>query len=106
MAIDFNSIGGRAPVSQPDNPNVSGDKTLREPTSAQQSTGGTSTTDTVSITDNANQLQALENNVAQLPVVDTQRVEAAKAAIANGNYEANPTSIADKILSFEAQLGG
>lgn len=75
-----------------------------EPTVPQQQTGRPSTVDTVSLTDTAAQLRNLENNLAQLPVVDSQRVESIQQAIGNGTYEIDPKRIAAKMLGLEQQL--
>lgn len=75
-----------------------------EPTSAQLETGRPSTGDTVSLTDTASQLRKLENSLASLPVVDAQRVERVKQAIADGNFQIDPVQVADKMLSFERAL--
>lgn len=77
-----------------------------EPTVAQQQTGRPSTVDTVSLTDTASRLRELENSLANMPVVDTQRVESIQRAIADGSYEMDAARIADKMLRFEAELQG
>jgi negative regulator of flagellin synthesis FlgM len=51
-------------------------------------------------------LQDLEKEVAAMPVVDTQRVEAVQLALATGIYEVDPASTADKLIEFEFALGG
>ena len=76
----------------------------QEPTAPQDETGPPSTSDTVSITDAAARLQSLENTLAELPVVDTQRVEAVKQAISSGSFEVDSARIADKLLNFEQAL--
>ena len=63
-------------------------------------------TDTVSLTDAAQRLRELEKSVASLPVVDTQRVDAVKKALADGTYRIKPERIADKMLGFENALTG
>lgn len=75
-----------------------------EPTVSQQQTGRPSTVDTVSLTDTAARLRTLESNLAQLPVVDPQRVDTIRQAIQNGSYEVNPKRIAAKMTGFEQQL--
>ncbi len=78
-----------------------------EQTVSQQETGSSSNvTDSVSLTDTAARLQKLENTIAELPVVDAQKVEDIRSAIANGEYEVNPGRIADKMMSFDAELNG
>ena len=69
---------------------------------AQQATGAPTTGDTVTITDTAARLSRLESTLAQVPVVDTQRVESIQRALANGTYEINPERIADKLLAMES----
>ncbi|MEW5992786.1 MAG: flagellar biosynthesis anti-sigma factor FlgM [Candidatus Zixiibacteriota bacterium] len=75
-----------------------------EPTAAQQQTGRPSTMDTVSLTDTAARLRELENSLAKLPVVDSQRVETLQQAIANGSYEVDSGRVAEKMLRFERDL--
>lgn len=75
-----------------------------EPTAAQQQTGRPSTMDTVSLTDTAARLRELENSLAKLPVVDSQRVESIQQAIANGSYEVDSGRVAEKMLRFERDL--
>lgn len=72
--------------------------------SSQQQTGKPSTLDTVSLTDSAALLQKIEAVLADVPVVDTQRVENIRKALANGTYEIDATRVAEKLLSFENRL--
>ncbi len=58
--------------------------------------------DTVNITSTASQMQSLEKQLASLPVVDVQRVDAVKREISNGTFEINPTRIADKMIQIES----
>ncbi|MFM1892792.1 MAG: negative regulator of flagellin synthesis FlgM [Pseudomonadota bacterium] len=60
--------------------------------------------DRVSLTDQAAQLQTLESQIANLPVVDTQRVREVQHALATGNFHIDPASVADKLLNFESGL--
>ncbi|HKJ09229.1 MAG TPA: flagellar biosynthesis anti-sigma factor FlgM [Gammaproteobacteria bacterium] len=62
-------------------------------------------TDTVSLTNTAQQLRSLANQVGQMPAVDTHKVQAIKHALANGTYEINPTRVANKMIAFERSLG-
>ena len=64
----------------------------------------TGTRDRFSLTDQAAQIQALESQVSNLPVVDTKRVTDVQQAIATGELRINPESVADKILKFEVGL--
>jgi len=62
--------------------------------------------DKVSLTDTAKQLQGLADHVAQLPAVDSQRVDAIRQAVTNGTYQVHPQRVADKMVAFEKALGG
>jgi negative regulator of flagellin synthesis FlgM len=61
--------------------------------------------DQVSLTPAAQQLRHLEKQIADQPVVDTQKVNAVKEALANGSYEINPSRVAEKMMSLERALG-
>ncbi len=76
-----------------------------EPKVHQEQTGRPSTVDTVSLTDTAARLRELESTLANLPVVDTQRVEDIQRALAEGAFEVDPARVAEKMMAFEAQLG-
>ena len=60
----------------------------------------------MSLTDTAARLRKLESTLAQLPVVDRQRVEAPRQAIADGSYRVDPARVAEKLLAFESALTG
>lgn len=63
------------------------------------------TGDEVRLSSQASQLQALESEIANLPVVDTQRVQDVQRTLATGSFEVQPARVADKMLQFEAGLG-
>jgi len=51
------------------------------------------------------QLQALERELGEAPAsFDTARVDAVRAAIADGSYRIDPQAIADRMLSLERDL--
>ena len=77
-----------------------------EPTATQDETGRPSTLDTVSLTDTSAKLQHLDNTISQLPVVDSQHVEALRQAIDNGSFKADSSRIAGKMMNMERALGG
>ena len=60
--------------------------------------------DQVQLSNQAAQLQALEAEISNLPVVDTQRVQDVQRTIATGSFQIEPAEVADKLLSFEAGL--
>ena len=62
------------------------------------------TSDRVSLTGEARQLQDLAAQLASEPVVDSQRVEAVRSAVENGSFTVNPDRIAEKMMSLEQAL--
>jgi negative regulator of flagellin synthesis FlgM len=63
-----------------------------------------STADSVKLTGEAQQLQALEARIASEPVVDAQRVQAVRTAVGNGTFTVNPERIAEKMISLEQAI--
>jgi len=61
-------------------------------------------TDSVSLTNAATQLQSLQRDLAAVPEVDTARVEAIKAAIADGSYSVDSNKLAQNLIDFEQQF--
>ncbi|MCU7893431.1 MAG: flagellar biosynthesis anti-sigma factor FlgM [Candidatus Thiodiazotropha sp. (ex Ustalcina ferruginea)] len=68
----------------------------------------TSTTSTrkdhFNMTGSAGRLLELEGRIAQMPIVDGQKVEAVKLALANGSFTIDPQTAADKMLAMELSL--
>lgn len=60
--------------------------------------------DSVSLTDQAEKLSALQKNIKDQPVVDTKRVEAIRSAILDGTYTVNAAKTAEKMADFEGLL--
>ena len=102
MSIDINGISSHRVNGPVD------DSQLKKPQEQARHTpepsSGNSAQDTVSLSDKAVQLGKLDNSVITAPVVDSQRVEQVKAAIANGSYEVDPVRITDKLMQFESML--
>ncbi len=101
MAIEINNITSTKAQRSTDDTKLN--QSSDQP-AAQQETGKSSATDTVSLSDNAVQLGKVEHSVATTPVIDTQRVEQLKQAIANGSYEVDAKQVADKLMQFESIL--
>ena len=58
----------------------------------------------VSLTDTAAKLQRVEAQIANQPVVDTQKVESVKKAIADGSFKVDSGRAAEKMAEFESLL--
>ena len=82
-------------VSSPDN--RGGDKSASVAASETRS-------DTVSLTNTATQLQSLQQTLSDVPEVDSARVEALQAAIADGSYNVDVNELAQNLIDFEQQL--
>jgi negative regulator of flagellin synthesis FlgM len=101
MSIEINGMtSAKVPVSSEE---TQLDRAT-EQTPTQQESGTSSTSDTVSLSENAVQLGKLETSVVSTPVSDTQRIERVKQAIMDGSYEIDPVKVAEKLMQFEAIL--
>ena len=60
--------------------------------------------DHVTLTNSARSLQKIEEAVAKTPVVNADKVAAAKQAISSGTYKIDAGRIAGKILKYESGL--
>ncbi len=70
---------------------------------AARSSAGSS--DQLQLSNQAALLQALEAEIANLPIVDTQRVHEVQRTLATGTFKIIPAQVAHKLLTFEAGLG-
>lgn len=77
---------GKQSVDQPENTSTS-------PSSSPE--------DVVRLSPEAAELQALEDNLTELPAVDEARVEAIRQQIKNGDYQINPDRIAQKLIDAD-----
>ncbi|KAF1017183.1 MAG: hypothetical protein GAK31_00442 [Stenotrophomonas maltophilia] len=62
--------------------------------------------DSLRLTGEATQLQALERNLSAAPAIDANRVQAVRDALQNGTYKINPDAIASRMLELDQQLHG
>ncbi|RMG35632.1 MAG: flagellar biosynthesis anti-sigma factor FlgM [Gammaproteobacteria bacterium] len=103
MSIEIDTSRNRPPLTSTETGRSSG---LGEQPSdtAVTSHPSASRADSASITSRAAQLQRLEAQIENLPIVDTHRVDEVQRALATGSYEIQPARVADKLLRFEAGL--
>jgi negative regulator of flagellin synthesis FlgM len=71
---------------------------------AEQSAQSTPAGETVELTSGARLLQRLDKTLAEVPEIDSSRVEAVKTAIASGEYQIDAQKIADAILRSDQTL--
>lgn len=62
--------------------------------------------DVVTLTDLASRLQKLTQSVADLPVADQKKIESFRQSIADGSYQVDSHTVAEKLASIEALLAG
>ena len=84
---------------------VSTRSTARAGSEREAPVAATPPADSVRLTGEATGLQALERELGEAPAsFDTARVDAVRAAIADGSYRIDPQAIADRMLSLERDL--
>jgi len=62
--------------------------------------------DSVRLTDEATQLQAMQRDLSAAPAIDAARVQAVREALENGSYRIDPNAIASRMLDLDQQLRG
>jgi negative regulator of flagellin synthesis FlgM len=100
----ISGISTTEPVAKPTASSSNGvvaDKSLGE---GSASAATAQTGDHVTLTDSARALQKIEEAVAKTPVVDANKVAAAKQAISSGTYKIDAGRIAGKLLNYERGL--
>ena len=104
MGIEINGSSGR-PAQESAEASKSQATTGQRASQSNAGAKNAPTGDQLQLSNQAAQLKALEAEIADLPVVDTQRVQDVQRTLATGSFEIQPARVADKMLSFEAGLG-
>lgn len=60
--------------------------------------------DSLRLTGEATNLQALQRELSNAPAIDNARVQAVREALENGSYRINPEAIAQRMLDLDQQL--
>jgi len=60
--------------------------------------------DSVSLTGSFQQVTALKEQIARLPIIDMQKVEDIKNTINDGSFKLNTDNIATKFIRYEKEL--
>ena len=60
--------------------------------------------ETVQLTDTASRLRDLTQSVANIPVVDRQRVDSFQQSINDGSYRIDDQQVAEKVIGFETMM--
>lgn len=103
MVIDFNpgSTSGAARSNQSGATAGKRDVAADRPTAETQTSQPAAADSQVKLSNQAQQLQAIEERLRELPEVDSARVEQIKQAIADGSYKPDSSRIADKLIALE-----
>jgi len=62
--------------------------------------------DSLRLTGEATNLQAIERELSTAPAIDAQRVAAVRESLQSGTYKINPDAIASRMLELDQQLHG
>ncbi|HBK47583.1 MAG TPA: flagellar biosynthesis anti-sigma factor FlgM [Xanthomonadaceae bacterium] len=62
--------------------------------------------DSLKLTGEATNLQALQRELSQAPAIDSSRVQAVRESLQSGSYKIDPDAIASRMLDLDQQLAG
>lgn len=105
MAIDINNLNSGANTRTESRAKTKSDAGDNNSASQAGTVSADASRDSVQLTDTAEKMRQLEQNLADLPVTNDDRVASVKRAISEGSYQINTLSIANKMLNFERFLG-
>ena len=106
MADLINPLGASTPRSV----NSNTDKALNNTNTSAQSTPESSAAsrgsagDTVSLSQQSQQVSNLTQQLKDSPAIDQARIESIKQEIANGNYPLDPEKTAESLINLEQSL--
>ena len=104
MPAKIDGYSTSEPLAPPKGTSTGGVAPEKAPPEGAASPSGSQTGDQLTLTTSARSLQKLSAAVAQAPVVNSSKVASIKQALANGTYQIDPSSTADKMLQFEQGL--
>jgi negative regulator of flagellin synthesis FlgM len=102
MAIEILGYPSRPIKDNLDSATAVGGSASKAPAATASDASG----DHVSLTSSAALLKELEKEIAQLPVVDTRRVDEVQRSLATGSFKVNAPQVADKLMQLELILSG
>ncbi|MCK9236646.1 MAG: flagellar biosynthesis anti-sigma factor FlgM [Thiopseudomonas sp.] len=107
MAIEFNRANSTQNLTKNNAPPTkagSNDNSTSQATQADASTPTKSLGESVKISQNALELQSINDKLKQMPDINHDKVQELKQAINDGSYKVDSVLTANKMLDFEAQL--
>ncbi|MGB2741596.1 MAG: flagellar biosynthesis anti-sigma factor FlgM [Cognaticolwellia sp.] len=104
MAININNLNNTNQVKPKIDQQAQNKQQVSESANASQQ-AKLATRDSVSITPQAKQMNELQKQAADAPVLNQKKIAELKSAIASGDYKINPEKLAASIANFEFELG-
>lgn len=102
MVIDFNTSNSASRSAQSTAANSKRDAAeASRPAERTPADPSVSAENGVKLSSQAQQLQAIEERLRDLPEVDSERVAQIRQAISDGSYQTDSARIADKLLALE-----
>lgn len=102
MVIDFNASNSASRSAQSSAATGKRDATQAPGPAEQAAADKTASPESgVKLSSQAQQLQAIEERLRDLPEVDSERVAKIRQAISDGSYQTDSARIADKLLALE-----
>lgn len=98
MTIEISGVPGKPIQDTGDSSRLTTTGNNGQKAPATTTSGGN---DRVSLTSSAMQMRALEDRIAELPVVDVQRVSDVQRALATGTLELSEADAANNLLEIE-----
>jgi len=103
MGIEINGLVNRGPHGA--NSNKTEKESQGSAASSSEGQSSAPASDSVSLTDTASRMSNIQQALADVPVVNADKVAELREAISNGSYQIDPEKVAEKLLSFEQNLG-
>lgn len=104
MSININNISNNASQTNRANEQKHVKVVQGSEDKANQSSKAALEQDSVNLTNSAMRIKSLTDQIAQLPIVDTQKVEQVRNSLSDGTFEFNSDHIAEKLINFEKDL--
>ncbi|WP_026958036.1 MULTISPECIES: flagellar biosynthesis anti-sigma factor FlgM [Aliagarivorans] len=101
MAININNLSGNRPNQLDTNRSAEKGQPGLDKAEAK---GSTAAQDSVMLTDEAQQLTRIQQNLLSDPANRSEKVEALKQAVADGSYKVDADQVAKKMGAFEGEL--
>lgn len=100
MAMDIKQLQNQPRVNTGSIPR----NTTQSTQSSAQQSATPQKTDSVVVSQQAQQLQGVQSKMASLPEIDQKKITEIKLAIAEGRYKVDPEKLAANISQFESVL--